>query len=97
MWTIWRSGQAKLSSERVLLEVWVIFPSGNLDLLLPDYFLHSFCGSTSEFCDTGCQSGFGGCGPPPRPSCGGSKVGQRTIGLVISGLMSIPIVADRAV
>lgn len=49
---------------------------------LADHLACRFCGSTSDFCDTGCQTGFGGCGPPPRPSCGGSKVGQRTIGSV---------------
>lgn len=29
-------------------------------------------GSTDEFCGTGCQEGFGGCGPPPTPSCSSS-------------------------
>lgn len=47
---------------------------------LADYLACSFCGSTDDFCNTGCQKGFGGCGVPPRPSCGGSKVGQRAIG-----------------
>lgn len=41
----------------------------------------SFCGSTDDFCDKGCQTGFGGCGPPKRPSCGGGgSAGKRTIG-----------------
>ena len=39
-----------------------------------------FCGSTDDFCGKGCQEGFGGCGPAPSPLCGGTKVGQRTIG-----------------
>ncbi|CAN9115600.1 unnamed protein product [Alternaria alternata] len=37
-----------------------------------------FCGSTSEFCDKGCQKDFGGCGDVKRPSCskdGGSVEG----------------------
>ncbi|KAK5654286.1 hypothetical protein OQA88_7463 [Cercophora sp. LCS_1] len=42
---------------------------------------YGFCGSTSEFCGTGCQAGFGGCGPPPTPSCtGGSSSNKRRIG-----------------
>ena len=49
-------------------------------ILVADNFIYSFCGSTSDFCDTGCQNGFGGCGPPPQPSCGGSKGSQRNIG-----------------
>jgi chitinase len=41
----------------------------------------SFCGSTDDFCKKGCQQGFGGCGPPNRPSCGGGgSVSKRTIG-----------------
>jgi chitinase len=41
----------------------------------------SFCGSTDDFCGSGCQHGFGGCGPPQRPSCGkGVSVNKRTIG-----------------
>ncbi|GAB7348914.1 hypothetical protein MBLNU459_g7603t2 [Dothideomycetes sp. NU459] len=39
-----------------------------------------FCGETSDFCGTGCQEGFGGCGTVNRPTCGGSSVGKRTIG-----------------
>ncbi|KAK3674234.1 hypothetical protein LTR78_005703 [Recurvomyces mirabilis] len=39
-----------------------------------------FCGSTDDFCGDGCQAGFGGCGPPPTPPCGGSQVGKRNIG-----------------
>ncbi|KAF3021588.1 hypothetical protein E8E14_013534 [Neopestalotiopsis sp. 37M] len=39
-----------------------------------------FCGSTSEFCDAGCQSGFGGCGSVHRPSCNGNSIAKRTIG-----------------
>lgn len=45
--------------------------------------LNSFCGSTDDFCssDQGCQQGFGGCGPPKRPSCGGgTTANKRTIG-----------------
>ena len=45
-----------------------------------DDFTCSFCGSTSDFCDSGCQTDFGGCGPPPQPSCGSSKGNQRNIG-----------------
>ncbi|KAJ1704779.1 hypothetical protein NYO67_13066, partial [Aspergillus flavus] len=33
-----------------------------------------------EFCGTGCQTGFGGCGPAVKPSCGGQSATQRTIG-----------------
>ncbi|KAJ0383092.1 hypothetical protein COL922a_011197 [Colletotrichum nupharicola] len=41
-----------------------------------------FCGSTSEFCDTGCQKGFGGCGDVKRPSCSkdGGNINKRSIG-----------------
>ncbi|OCL06227.1 glycoside hydrolase family 18 protein, partial [Glonium stellatum] len=40
-----------------------------------------FCGSTDDFCGKGCQSSFGGCGPPNRPSCGGgASITKRTIG-----------------
>ncbi|KAI8631443.1 family 18 glycosyl hydrolase [Xylariaceae sp. FL1651] len=39
-----------------------------------------FCGSTSDFCDTGCQSGFGGCGAVNRPSCSDNTASKRTIG-----------------
>ncbi|KAI0431905.1 hypothetical protein F5Y09DRAFT_340146 [Xylaria sp. FL1042] len=39
-----------------------------------------FCGSTSDFCDTGCQAGFGGCGDVHRPSCSGNSISKRTIG-----------------
>jgi chitinase len=39
-----------------------------------------FCGSTSDFCGTGCQKDFGGCGDVNRPSCSGDSVGKRTIG-----------------
>jgi chitinase len=41
-----------------------------------------FCGETDDFCDTGCQEGFGGCGNVTRPSCSstGSTVNKRTIG-----------------
>ncbi|KAI2635311.1 hypothetical protein GGS21DRAFT_489974 [Xylaria nigripes] len=41
-----------------------------------------FCGSTSDFCDTGkgCQKGFGGCGDVKRPSCSGNSINKRTIG-----------------
>lgn len=43
--------------------------------------LYRFCGSTDDFCNTGCQVGFGGCGPPKRPSCGGgTSANKRTIG-----------------
>lgn len=49
---------------------------------LADHFTCSFCGSTSEFCDNGCQTGFGGCGPPPQPFCGDFRTGQRTVGSV---------------
>ncbi|KAH7317111.1 family 18 glycosyl hydrolase [Stachybotrys elegans] len=41
-----------------------------------------FCGSTSDFCDAGCQKGFGGCGDVKRPSCSkdGGSVSRRSIG-----------------
>lgn len=40
-----------------------------------------FCGETSDFCGTGCQKGYGGCGDVDRPSCtGGSSINKRTIG-----------------
>ncbi|KAI0437933.1 family 18 glycosyl hydrolase [Xylaria telfairii] len=39
-----------------------------------------FCGSTSDFCGTGCQKGFGGCGDVKRPSCSGNSIAKRTIG-----------------
>ncbi|KAF2022761.1 glycoside hydrolase, partial [Setomelanomma holmii] len=42
-----------------------------------------FCGSTDDFCavSAGCQQGFGGCGPPQRPSCGGgTSANKRTVG-----------------
>ncbi|KAH6658131.1 glycoside hydrolase superfamily [Truncatella angustata] len=39
-----------------------------------------FCGSTNDFCGSGCQSGFGGCGDVHRPSCGGNSIAKRTIG-----------------
>ncbi|KAI0418524.1 family 18 glycosyl hydrolase [Xylaria grammica] len=39
-----------------------------------------FCGSTSDFCNKGCQDGFGGCGDVKRPSCDGNSVAKRTIG-----------------
>ena len=42
---------------------------------------HSFCGSTDEFCSTGCQTGFGGCGSVTRPSCkGGNSAAKRSVG-----------------
>ncbi|KAI1080829.1 glycoside hydrolase [Whalleya microplaca] len=34
-----------------------------------------------DFCEAGCQHGFGGCGKPNRPSCGGgSSANKRTVG-----------------
>ncbi|KAH7321500.1 family 18 glycosyl hydrolase [Rhexocercosporidium sp. MPI-PUGE-AT-0058] len=40
-----------------------------------------FCDSTDDFCNTGCQAGFGGCGSPKRPSCGGgNSAGKISIG-----------------
>ncbi|KAK4033108.1 hypothetical protein C8A01DRAFT_40430 [Parachaetomium inaequale] len=36
---------------------------------------------TDEFCGTGCQEGYGGCGPSPTPSCvGGNSAMARRIG-----------------
>ena len=52
----------------------------NTHSLVANDFTCSFCRSTSDFYNTGCQNGFGGCGPPPQPSCGGSKGSQRNIG-----------------
>ncbi|KAF2969308.1 hypothetical protein GQX73_g4255 [Xylaria multiplex] len=37
-------------------------------------------GSTDEFCGNGCQTGFGGCGPPATPSCSGNSAITRRIG-----------------
>ncbi|GIK01365.1 hypothetical protein Aspvir_005399 [Aspergillus viridinutans] len=31
--------------------------------------LGGFCGSTDDFCGTGCQKEYGGCGEPKRPEC----------------------------
>lgn len=42
-----------------------------------------FCGSTDDFCavSAGCQQGFGSCGAPKRPSCGGgTSANKRTVG-----------------
>ncbi|EQL03364.1 glycoside hydrolase family 18 protein [Ophiocordyceps sinensis CO18] len=41
-----------------------------------------FCGSTSEFCDAGCQQRFGECGDVERPSCSkdGGSISQQSIG-----------------
>ncbi|KAK8137867.1 hypothetical protein PG984_001247 [Apiospora sp. TS-2023a] len=39
-----------------------------------------FCGSTDDFCGSGCQSGFGGCGNVKRPGCSGNSIAKRTIG-----------------
>ncbi|KAK5129371.1 hypothetical protein LTR08_003556 [Meristemomyces frigidus] len=44
-----------------------------------------FCGTTDDFCNTDtstpCQQGYGTCGPPPVPSCGGgSSTNGRTVG-----------------
>lgn len=46
------------------------------------YFYDSFCGSTSDFCEVECQTGFGGCGPVQRPSCSkdGGSISKRSIG-----------------
>lgn len=32
-----------------------------------------FCGTTSEFCGTGCQGGYGSCGEVDRPTCSGTS------------------------
>ncbi|GLA58752.1 hypothetical protein AtubIFM54640_008854 [Aspergillus tubingensis] len=37
-----------------------------------------FCGTTDDFCGTGCQGDF--CGPPTVPSCSSNDVLQRVIG-----------------
>lgn len=44
--------------------------------------MNRFCGESDDFCGTGCQKGFGGCGNVTRPSCSktGSSVNKRTIG-----------------
>lgn len=39
-----------------------------------------FCGEGDDYCGTGCQSNFGGCGKPNRPSCSSGGVAKRTIG-----------------
>ncbi|KAI1203503.1 hypothetical protein F5X97DRAFT_330179 [Nemania serpens] len=44
------------------------------------HVLSTFCGSTSDFCDTGCQDSFGSCGDAPKPSCASSVVNKRTVG-----------------
>lgn len=43
---------------------------------------YGFCGTTDEFCGTGCQEGYGECGPAPAPSCSssGSSASSRRIG-----------------
>lgn len=73
-----------MPSKRVLLAIWVSSTatahSSHQD---KDFSLANkvrFCGSTSDFCDTGCQSDFGGCGDVVRPSCGGNSISKRTIG-----------------
>ncbi|KAH8665151.1 hypothetical protein BGZ60DRAFT_470789 [Tricladium varicosporioides] len=41
---------------------------------------YGFCGTGDLFCGNGCQTGFGGCGPPPTPSCSGTSASARVIG-----------------
>ncbi|OBT76329.1 hypothetical protein VF21_03328 [Pseudogymnoascus sp. 05NY08] len=54
--------------------------SRSLDDGRPSFMI--FCGESDDFCGTGCQKGFGGCGNVTRPSCSktGSSVNKRTIG-----------------
>ena len=59
-----------------------LVPTSSVSILLTDHFACNFCESTSDFCDNGYQTGFGGCGPPPQPFCGDFRVGQRTVGSV---------------
>jgi len=42
-----------------------------------------FCGSTPDYCGTGCQPGFGSCTSPPTGACG-AGVGNCTGGLCCS-------------
>lgn len=37
-------------------------------------------GTTDDFCGTGCQTGYGDCGPANTPSCAGTSASSRTIG-----------------
>lgn len=37
-------------------------------------------GTDDTFCGDGCQAGYGGCGPPPTPSCASSGSSSRRIG-----------------
>ncbi|KDB22160.1 hypothetical protein H109_05949 [Trichophyton interdigitale MR816] len=56
---------------------------------------YGFCGSTSEFCGTGCQSGYGGCGDVPRPSCvGGASAALRRIAYYESWAIERPCQAS---
>ncbi|KAI1454308.1 hypothetical protein F4805DRAFT_469461 [Annulohypoxylon moriforme] len=41
---------------------------------------YGFCGTGDLYCGTGCQEGYGGCGPAPTPSCGGNSIITRRIG-----------------
>lgn len=41
---------------------------------------YGFCGTTSDFCETGCQAGYGSCGPVKTPSCSGNSASARRIG-----------------
>ncbi|KAJ6018170.1 class V chitinase [Penicillium sp. IBT 35674x] len=42
---------------------------------------YGFCGTTSDFCGTGCQNGYGSCGAVDAPTCSGSSaVNGRRIG-----------------
>ncbi|KAJ6088215.1 CAZyme family GH18, partial [Penicillium sp. IBT 16267x] len=44
--------------------------------------LNVCCGSTDDFCGTGCQEGYGGCGVAPTPSCssGSNSASVRRMG-----------------
>ncbi|RDW80990.1 hypothetical protein BP5796_05688 [Coleophoma crateriformis] len=52
---------------------------------------YGFCGTTTDFCGTGCQSAFGGCGSAPVPPVShGASTLQRTIGYYESWSLTRP-------
>lgn len=58
-----------MPTKRLLLSIWVL-PSSAVVKIPPSLPSYSFCGTTSDFCGTGCQAGYGSCGDVQRPSCG---------------------------
>ena len=82
MRTLCPKRSAKVSTQRLLLPVWASPSIGRPSCEDCTDNLHSYCGSTSDFCAwKGCDTTYGGCGDAPRPSCsGGTSVSKRTIG-----------------